>query len=86
MEKLVKVLIGFFVLIFVGLIFLRINLVYNASKDGKKIYEIQVNNYKQVETYVTNEYVRDKETGCIKFKDEFGIKRVVCNNYTITEF
>jgi len=42
--------------------------------------------FKKNETYTTREYTRDKESGCIIFKDEIGIKHVVCNNYTITEY
>ena len=79
----------FFTLIFIliiGSILWRVGLVINANKNGKVVYEINVNNFNQVESYFTTSYERDKETGCIRFKDEFGIKRTVCNNYTITEY
>lgn len=86
MEKFIK---GFFILIvllIVGMLIFRVSLVMNAKKNGKQLYEISVNKFNETETYVTNSYTRDKETGCIKFQDEFGITRIVCNNYTITEY
>lgn len=79
----------FFVIVFVliiGMFFFRVSLITSARNEGKTIYEIKVNNFQEVETYMTKEYTRDKETGCISFKDEFGIKHTVCNNYSITEF
>lgn len=81
-----KLFFGFVALVIVGLILFRVNVVMDARSKGKTIYEIRVNTYNQVETYVTSEYTRDKESGCITFKDEFGIKKVVCNNYTISEY
>jgi hypothetical protein len=80
---------GFMVLVFLLILFLigfKAFIIMDAKKDGKVIYEIEVNSFKNVETYTTYEYKRDKESGCITFKDEFGIKHVVCNNYTITEY
>lgn len=56
-----------------------------GSRD-KTIYEIRVNTYDHPESYMTNEYTKDKESGCINFKDAFGFKHTVCNNYTITEY
>ena len=79
----------FFVLIFlliIGGIIFRANMYVNAKNSGKAIYEIHVNRFNETESYMTSEYTRDKETGCISFKDEFGIKRIVCNDYTITEY
>jgi hypothetical protein len=63
-----------------------LNMVVNSINGGKKLYEVKVNSYNTYESYLTNEFTKDKETGCITFKDEIGIKRIVCNNYTITEF
>ena len=79
----------FFVLVFlliIGSILFRVNMYFNAKNSGKAIYEIHVNRLNESESYMTSEYTRDKETGCISFKDEFGIKRIVCNDYTITEY
>lgn len=73
-------------LVIVGLFGFRVMMVTKATKDGKKVYEISVNNFQHMESYITNEYTRDEKTGCITFKDEFGLKHVVCNNYTITEY
>lgn len=79
----------FFVLVFlfiiVGFLF-KAKIVVGAMNGRKTLYEIDVNNFNQQETYMTKEYTRDKETGCIKFKDEFGITHVICNNYSITEY
>lgn len=82
----VKFLIGTVVLIMVGMFSLRVYLVTNMLKEGKHFYSIKVNSYRSSETYITKEYERDKMTGCITFKDEFGMTQVVCNGYTITEF
>lgn len=78
-----------FVIVFIGIIGMfvfRILMISKARNDGKTIYEIQVNSFNHVENYATTDYVKDDNTGCIKFKDEFGIKRIVCNDYTITEY
>jgi len=80
---------GFIVLVFIliiGMFLFRGYLIYGAKKGGKPMYEIEVNNFQQVESYFTKEYTKDEKTGCITFKDEFGIKRIVCNNYTITQY
>jgi hypothetical protein len=76
----------FVFLLIVGGIIFRAKIILDAKKEGKTIYEINVNNFNNIETYTTSEYTRDEKSGCISFKDEFGIKHVVCNNYTITEF
>ena len=86
MRAFIFVAIGLVFLLIIGMIFFRVNMVMDATKKGKTVYEVNVNTFKENEVYITTEYTRDKETGCIKFKDEFGIKHVVCNNYTITEF
>jgi hypothetical protein len=86
MEKTMKGFFALIVIIIICVIAFRVNLVMNAKKDGKTIYEISVNKFNEVETYMTDSYTRDQQTGCIKFQDEFGIKRIVCNNYTITEY
>ena len=80
---------GFFALIFlfiIGMFVFKGVMIYNAKKSNKTVYEIQVNNFQQIESYFTSEYTKDKETGCITFKDEFGIKHIVCNNYTISQY
>jgi hypothetical protein len=80
---------GIFVVVFIaviGLFLFKGYLVMSAKKSNKTIYDIQVNNFQTVENYLTTEYAKDEKTGCISFKDEFGIKHIVCNNYTITEY
>lgn len=71
---------------FISFILLKVKLILDVKNNGSTLYEIQVNNFNTHETYMTTEYIRDKETGCIKFKDEFGIKHIVCNNYTISQY
>lgn len=75
-----------FFVVFIGTIIFRIALVTNAINSDTPMYEISVNSFNRVETYITTEYERDQGSGCIRFKDEFGIKHIVCNNYTITEY
>lgn len=80
---------GFFVLaviLIIGTIAFKGVMVTKGLSSGKPMYEISVNSYDSPESYITTEYERDQETGCIKFKDEFGIKRIVCKDYTITEY
>lgn len=77
------------VIIFVGILFLialKGYLIVGAKTRGEKIYEIEVNSFNGQEIYMTNEYTKDEKTGCITFKDMIGVKRVVCNSYTITEY
>ncbi len=74
------------IMLIAGGIAFKVSMVMDARKNNKTLYEIEVNNYRNVETYTTTEYTRDQTTGCIRFKDEFGIKHTVCNNYTITEY
>jgi len=86
MERGYKLILGLVITVFIGLILLRGAMVVNSMKSGNKLYEITVNSFNTHESYLTNEFTKDKETGCITFKDEIGIKRIVCNNYTITEY
>jgi hypothetical protein len=81
-----KLILGVIITIFISIVLLRGSMVVNSINGGKKLYEVKVNSYNTYESYLTNEFTKDKETGCITFKDEIGIKRIVCNNYTITEF
>lgn len=81
-----KLILGIIITIFISIVLLRGSMVVNSINGGKKLYEVKVNSYNTYESYLTNEFTKDKETGCITFKDEIGIKRIVCNNYTITEF
>jgi hypothetical protein len=81
-----KLFFALIVVIILTLIGLRFAMVSKSLKNGKTVYEINVNTFDRSESYMTNEFTRDKETGCISFKDEFGIKRIVCNNYTITQY
>jgi hypothetical protein len=84
--RLFKVTFGFiFILAIVAIIFKGV-FISRAISSGKTLYQIDVNNYKDMETYITEKYIVDPNTKCVSFKDEMGIKRIVCNNYTITEY
>lgn len=84
--SLIKAFMVLVVTLIIGAFVFKINLITTARHNNKPVYEIEVNNFQNMETYTTTEYTRDQNTGCIKFKDEFGIKHTVCNNYTITEY
>lgn len=86
MSTMIKIFFGFVILVIIFTIGLRVNMVLDAKKTGKTVYEISVNKFNEVEIYITSDYTRDEKSGCISFKDEFGIKKIVCNNYTITEY
>ena len=88
-EKTHSFITGITILLFtliIGMFIFKGIMIYNAKKSNKPIYEININNLKQIEIYMTNEYTKDEKSGCITFKDEFGIKHIVCNNYTITQY
>lgn len=72
--------------IMVILVTLKASIIFRAKNSGKTIYQIEVNSFNRLESYTTTDYVRDEKSGCITFKDEFGIKHIVCNNYTIAEY
>ena len=76
----------FISIILTSLISLRFAYFVSTKKEGKIVYEIQVNSFNGPESYMTNSYTRDETSGCIKFQDEFGVKHIVCNNYTISEY
>jgi hypothetical protein len=78
-----------FVLVFIiiiGGVMFKFFMIADAKSNNKTIYQIEVNSFNDIESYTTTEYDRDGKTGCIQFKDEFGVKHIVCNNYTITEY
>lgn len=80
---------GYFVfvlLLIIAIFGFRIYLVVDAKKTDKPIYEIEVNNFNNYEVYLTKSFTKDEKTGCISFRDEFGVKHIVCNNYTITQY
>jgi hypothetical protein len=80
---------GLIILVFImviGALVFKVALISRAVSSGKPLYEISVSRYDQVEEYLTSEYNVDPQTKCITFKDELGIKRTVCNNYTITQY
>lgn len=81
-----KIIFAVVVVLIIGTFIFKIGLITDAKRNNKAIYQIEVNNYNHIESYTTTEYERDKESDCIKFKDEFGMKHIVCNNYTITEY
>ena len=81
-----KVFFVIMIAILIGGFIFKVGLITNAKKNDKTIYQIEVNNFNSHESYITTEYEKEENTGCIKFKDEFGIKHIVCNNYSITEY
>lgn len=84
--KFVKVIfIGIMAIVVISFL-LRMVMVAGVWGKGGKVYTIDVNTFNSVESYTTNGYERDDKSGCIRFKDEFGISHVVCNNYSITEY
>lgn len=84
--KFFKVIFVLVWILIIGMFIFKIALVSNAVNSDKPLYEISVNSFDGPESYLTTEYKRDQTSGCIKFKDEFGISRIVCNNYTITQY
>jgi hypothetical protein len=84
--SLFKVMFVVVLIIIIGTFIFKVGLITDAKRNNKTIYQIEVNNFNNVESYTTTEYEKEEKTGCIKFKDEFGIKHVVCNNYSITEY
>lgn len=86
MSKSVRSLVVFICVGFLLLIALRVFLIVDLKNRGEKIYQIEVNSFNGQEIYMTNEYTKDEKTGCITFKDMIGVKRIVCNSYTITEY
>jgi hypothetical protein len=85
-SSLFKVVFLVVLIIIIGSFIFKIGLITDAKRNNKTVYQIEVNNFNNFESYTTTEYEKEEKTGCIKFKDEFGIKHVVCNNYSITEY
>lgn len=88
-KRMFRIVSAFTALVFLAIIFfmgLIATMNYRSLSGGEKMYEITVNNYQTPESYLTSKYEKDAESGCITFKDEFGFKKIVCNNYTITEY
>jgi hypothetical protein len=82
--KVMFIIVAAFIVVGIGF---RAMLVYNAYNDGNgRLYQIDVNNFNTVETYLTRDYVVDPNTKCITFKYEMHLQRTVCNNYTITKY
>lgn len=81
-----RMFFGFILFLIITLIALRATMVFTAMKSGKTMYQIDVNNFNNPESYLTTSYEKDEKTGCIKFKDEFGVKHIVCNSYSITQY
>ena len=84
--SLFKVMFVVVLIIIIGTFIFKVGLITDAKRNNKTIYQIEVNNFNNVESYTTTGYEKEEKTGCIKFKDEFGIKHVICNNYSITEY
>lgn len=73
-------------IILISLVSLRFAYFVSTKRQGQTLYEINVDSFNKTESYMTSSYTIDKETGCIKFKDELNLTHIVCNNYTITEY
>lgn len=89
MSNLFRFTKGVFVVVFcliLGMIAFKVVFISRAINNNKTLYQIDVNTYQNSETYITEKYIVDPNTKCISFKDEMGIKRIVCNNYTVTEY
>jgi hypothetical protein len=86
MRGIAKLLMGVIIFVVIATIAIRGTFVMKALDTNDHIFQINVNSFNQVETYLTKEWTKDEKTGCITFKDEFGVKRIVCNNYTVTEY
>jgi hypothetical protein len=70
----------------VGTIVLKGLYIGHALQSDKKIYQIEVDSFNGTESYIATEYVVDQKTNCITFKDAMGMRRTVCNKYTLTEY
>lgn len=77
---------GVFILLVVLVIGARAYFFAGAKEDGHHVYSITVHNFSGDQTYMTSDYKKDSATGCLTFKDEFGLKNTVCGNYSITEW
>ena len=83
----IRILATALFVVIIGLFIFKGVIIYNAMNDGNgELYQIDVNSFNHVETYLTREYVVDPNTKCITFKDEMHLQRTVCNNYTITKY
>jgi hypothetical protein len=61
-------------------------MIGKALQSDKNIYQIDVDSFNGTETYFATEYIVDAKTNCITFKDALGMRRTVCNKYTLTEY
>jgi hypothetical protein len=86
MFKLTKIFIILIMCIMVGMLVFKGVFITRALNTGKTLYQIDVNSFNGAQVYITEKYIVDPNTKCLSFKDEMGIKRIVCNNYTITEY
>jgi hypothetical protein len=63
---------------------------WNASKRTNTkpagLYQIEVNTFGAATDYITTEYKIDSITKCVQFKDMMGLRRKVCDHYTITTY
>ena len=82
----IKMIMVFTIIAVIGLVGSRTYFIYRGIKSNKTLYQVNVNNFQTMEIYLTREYTRDEKSGCITFDDEFGIKHIVCNNYTISQY
>lgn len=84
MFKFIRVFIVLVVLMTVGSFIFRGMLVFKSYNSGETLYEITINDGENSTSYITTEYVVQDQ--CVKFKDEFGIRKTVCGHYTINQY
>jgi len=80
MNKLIFIFVG---VVLIATIALKLNIL---GQEGET-YVITVPSYsgEASTTYMTKHYSKDS-TGCISFKDEIGLNRIVCGPYTVSSF
>lgn len=86
MKSFVRSFMMIVILLIIGMVIFKVALVFKSINSGVPVYSVTVNSYGGYEEYLTKEFTKDEKTGCITFKDELGVKRIVCNEYTITEY
>lgn len=80
------------IIIGVSLVFVVLFAIIIASAQNKpntkklQLYQIEVNTFGASTIYLTTEYKIDSVTRCIRFKDGIGIKKQVCDHYTVTTY
>jgi len=72
--------------VIIGIFVMNVLYIADTVSKGENIYQIDVKSYNSLENYTTKNYTIDSVNHCIKFTDIMGIKRVVCGDYSITQY